>query len=257
MTNSGRANTRSTHFNVIVNLTSDVYFNVSSVLKWNSDSALTSPWPKDWIITSVREIETATYMNKTHLRVDLKRTVRNTGFSRILKIIKHFVNKEWTLKNGKTYYILKSKLPVWDYVLTPDQSDIVVDHILFGNHTRHLSLPKISTLFFANYLGPVVRSTKQVTISRLYYCNLVELTPSEFVLSKYRTAIFNVRTQRLMSVIHSFVITERSDGTNFSVKICFEDSGLFEENKSPGFNKHETLFVILAIVNKWLFFVMY
>ena len=235
-------------FFVTVNVTMYMYLNVTDIIRRNTIGALISPWPKDWRILNVKQIELPVDMNSTHLTVYLRKEFQNMSTSTLMKNIGRNVQREWILKNGEKSYIFQSELPTWDHVFTAPALEYS-DLILIESRTRHLSLPRYSVAFtdFNSY------STNKATevVSRLYYCKLVELHPSEYIMSKNKTALFNIRTQRIMIAIHSFIMIEGSTIVDKHVKICIEDSGLSEPSQAP--NKTiEVLSIFLVVINIFL-----
>jgi hypothetical protein len=145
-----------------------------------------------------------------------------------MKTVRTYIRKSWISKDGNETYAFESDIATWDFRLLTNMGQ--TDFILIRNRKHFIDLQ--SHLVVNSYQKlPGINGGKFSTpklITRMDFCNQIELNSTEFILSKYKMALFYIKTQRIMFSVHQFEYIVHNDFPNLRVRICIEDSGPFE-----------------------------
>jgi hypothetical protein len=166
-----------------------------------------------------------------------------------METVRTYIRKTWILKDGNETYKFKSDIATWDFRLLNVGK---TDSIFIGNRTHLIDLQ--SHLVLNSYqevtdiYGAKFSTLKLIT--RMDFCNQIELNSTEFILSNYKTALFYTRTQRIMFYVHEFEYIVHNEFHDLRVRICIEDSGLFKNTKLSNSKTNNALIanIILTMI---------
>jgi hypothetical protein len=166
-----------------------------------------------------------------------------------METIRKYIRQTWTVKDGNTIYSFESDIATWDY---RSRNLGKPDFIYIDNRKHLINLPSQLRIFTNHQMrdpSAYEYSTPKL-ITRMDFCNQIELYSSEFILSKYKAALFNIVTQRLMFYNHEFESIVHNEFQNERVRVCIEDSGHFKDTKvsNSKTNKALILNVILVMI---------
>jgi hypothetical protein len=172
-----------------------------------------------------------------------------TNITSIIETIRKYIRQTWTLTDGNKTYTFESGIVTWDF---RSRNLRKPDFIYIDNRKHIINLPSQLTVYSSQaMLGLSRRYSMPKLITRMDFCNQIELNSSEFILSKYKAALFNIQTQRIMFYNHEFELIVYNEFPNERVRVCIEDSGPFKDTKvvsNSKTNKALILNVILVMI---------
>lgn len=193
-----------------------------------SIDTLHSPWPAHWLFTYIsceKETKFDDHLVTNTLFVILQNSLQTVTPSKILQAINKMKNRPWMIKGAHVEYTLKAEF-VWNRNIFDYLGGETLT-VQTGDDEVSITLPKLSVIYQANYYiqGNVVY------VNELYYCNLVELLPTEYV--RVNTAIYNKISDEF---VFNGYFYQHYDRLNLSVRVCVDTSGLYvSESKADYF----------------------
>ena len=182
-----------------------------------------SQWLKQWRILSIfseRQKVDRGYLNLLIIMRYKFRQIRPN----VLMRIKRMSSSQWRLYIFNKTFTFTSDLSPFN--LIPDYFE---EDEMFADHIKEISASQYVTLYTnREFITGNVHS-----ITKLFWCNHVDLAPDEFILSSNQDVILNLITRKYLLSLE-FVLFTSSSGINYA-KVCIEDSGLKEvSTKSNG-----------------------
>jgi hypothetical protein len=147
-----------------------------------------------------------------------------------MKTVRTHIRKKWILKDGNETYTFESDIATWDFRLKKVGKN---DFIFISNETHLIDVQSHLAVNFYQRMTGIYggKFSTPKLITRMDFCNQIELNSTEFILSNYKTALFYIRTQRIMFYVHEFEYIVHNEFHNLRVRVCIEDSGFFEDTK--------------------------
>jgi hypothetical protein len=216
----------SQYFAVFVNLTFDKAYNLSEVFNipngknYTTDlPPLKSKWLKRWLVHSIYyRVMDESHMSKNVIIV-VDRKLSTVQPDTIITDIRKMIGQAWSIHFRNVTKVLKSSHFA---TLTSFRTDPYEN--MFNNITGQVDMPRYQMIY-----GRLTVSRITLIVTRLYFCEQVELAPSEFILSKDKNFIYSYITKRFM-FNGQFVLTYSDTQAGSRARICIEDSGLLKSN---------------------------
>jgi hypothetical protein len=171
-------------------------------------------------------------MNEPHLTNNLiivmHRKLSIVKPDTIIGNIKKMIGKGWIMRLRNVTEVLKSqefsmRSPYISYPYMKKADG-------FYNLTKDLEWSQYNNAYTALLLY-----RKEHIISRLYFCNQVELEPTEFLLNSEKNALYIYTSKRVL-FDRQFALVRSNTLAKSRARICIEDSGLEEKGKNAGGN---------------------
>lgn len=200
-------------------------------------SDLKSPWQNDWSIKGIFLEDTVQLKNISHFIVFLLKREKLKVNPRTFFInIKKMMDGNWLLrKNNKTINMMSSFFKYSFTVFNRNKVSIVD----FGNHSKTYSLPFYKSL---KYFG--VYENNMHILTKLYFCDQIELVQSDFTLSEDNRILYNFVTKKYLFK-GEFALMTNNSFEGLQVRVCLEDSG-FYRTFSVGSQISKTYLVVSA-----------
>jgi hypothetical protein len=178
-----------------------------------------------------------------------RKAAQYNNITSIMETIRKYIRQTWTVKDGNTTYSFESDIATWDY----RSGNLGKPEFIYIDNRKHLiNLPSQLRIYSSHRMRDVSarKYSRPKLITRMDFCNQIELNSSEFILSKYKAALFNIQTQRIMFYNHEFELIAHNEFQNERVRVCIEDSGHFKDTKVSNSKKNKALIlnVILVII---------
>jgi hypothetical protein len=220
------------NYGVFVNLTAEKQIDVTVMFKVPFGATFTtvlppleSHWEREWSVFDIFYKETGNNSSfSDNFIVFIKRKIFKVKPNNIVQYIRHTVKSPWYISLNNEKVLLKSadftKLTaVYTYV---DSTRISV----FENQMEAPVKPQYNYI----YQSPFPSDLDNHIITKLYVCEQVELTPSEFILSHDESILYNNITKRFL-FDGEFAILKSNVFDGLRARICIEDSGLHKMDK--------------------------
>lgn len=179
-------------------------------------------------------------MNETNKPITLLLMLKSKQLTVMPKDFVHavgiYTEKSWYLQHGSQTFVFNSEFAPYssqDMTMRGDDQEFIHG----GNSKDHY------ITLYRNRIPGSVRS-----ITRLYFCNQVELTSNEVIFSQLQGTIYINMTNRYLSD-GQFAIVQ-SDAYEVRVRICIDDSGMTDDTNSSGvkFNIEMVLLWIVSMI---------
>lgn len=207
-----------------INLTSEQSINIDKVLQPQQVKMtekvldLISHWQQNWVINSIYYEDPGKGNRTKNLLVILSNKLSQVKPETLVNYIKNTVKRDWTLKHQNTTVTLKSSvLKLKEFAFNSE----VGKEIVIGNQSIIVPSPLYHMVYTTLSLPG---NTHLVT--KLYWCDQVELHPSEFILNSDKTLLFNYITYRILHRCE-FLLIASNTFEGIRVRVCIEDSGLY------------------------------
>lgn len=207
-----------------ISLTSEQNFNINEVFQlqqvvlFERVLDLKSPWGKNWVINSIYYEDTGKGNMTTNLLVVLTNKLSEVNPEKLMKYIKNTVECDWILKLQNETITLRSRVLKHEKCALNSE---VEKEIVIGNQSVIVPFPSYNKVY--NTLS-LIGNTHLVT--KLYWCEQVELQPSEFILNSDKSLLFNLISYRILHC-GEFVLIASNTFEGTRVRVCIEDSGFY------------------------------
>ncbi|XP_045173698.2 uncharacterized protein LOC123535201 [Mercenaria mercenaria] len=231
---------------VCINLTTDTTINVTDVFKIQPGSKreylppFISPWPKDWFIFAIfshNDIWTK-FCKCASFQFLLKRKLSaSVQPKHLVQTVNKFAARDWSLQNRNSSLVFKSHISHLSY----SAKDFAVldanSMFFFGNNSK----TTYRVLYVRGRHG-----LNKFHITKLYFCNQVELNPHEIILSPYNSMLFNKITKRHL-YDGEFALVWSNAYEDVCARICIEDSEMYEISNHSGINSFSENYYVRLI----------
>ncbi|KAL4228199.1 hypothetical protein ACF0H5_013633 [Mactra antiquata] len=240
----------SNQFSLMLNLTTDTPFNVSKVFQMNADrkasniDMLHSTWPKEWIRYFLCEesvvSERPSFMLRM-VRIKDEHFMPKYFFAEIAELMK---SGRWSLTYGNKTIALKANYFHFRKVagsnVEGNKYELIFNKQVASSTYRIMYLEKNDDV-----------RRKIFPLTKLYFCNQIELLPGEFFLDNEHRILIN-RIKNTILYDGQFTMIHTSLGS--VPRVCIEDSGFIANSSSRGYSIETLLAVkIIWILTKFIF----
>lgn len=172
------------------------------------------------MISSIHYKDSKESENITRFLVILKSKFSKIYPNQFFKKIRDAVRRDWLLKHNNISTPLKSGFFQYAEFNVEREMD-------FGNYLNNVSTPLYRMVFQS--LHDILTDTYSIT--KLYLCDLIELTEDEFILSQNKKMLFNkITTKQMFDAEFDLISWKTFDGLR--ARICINDSGFHRTNKA-------------------------
>jgi hypothetical protein len=153
-----------------------------------------------------------------------KQTVKPKEFIHYIKI---FSKRSWSLpqNNGSTL-LFNSNIAPYAFADIKEQQD---DHLIVNGDIRKTPFPLTSLYRKSPFSG------ETYSITKLYFCEQVEMTQNEFVLSLYKSTMLELKSKRHF-LGGEFAIVNNNAYEEVRVRICIDNSEMIDKFTFSGVN---------------------
>jgi hypothetical protein len=140
------------------------------------------------------------------------------------------IRPQYLMQNVRKIFSLQWRLHLKNDTLLLKSSFSKVLNI-YDEHVNHLPFKNVSTMMlppiyyelYRNGMNP--EGTHDIT--KLYLCEQVEISSSEFTFQAEETYIVIIKTQKVLFDAE-FLLYSSNDGSGKNARICYEDAGMFK-----------------------------
>ncbi|XP_045173157.2 uncharacterized protein LOC123534797 [Mercenaria mercenaria] len=214
-------------YTVCINLTTDTAINVTDVFKIQPGSKneylppLISPWPKNWFIFAIfthYDVWNKDYTCASFQFILKRKLSASVQPQHLVQTVKIFAARDWSLQNRNASLVFKSHISHLSYSAIDFVERDADSKFFFGNNSKTID----RILYLRGRFG-----LNKLHITKLYFCNQVELNPREVILSPYKSMLFNKITKSHLSD-GEFAFVWSNAYKDVCVRICIEDSEMYE-----------------------------
>jgi hypothetical protein len=205
-------------------------------------SRIKSPWPDHWKVHAIfYEVDNDNNNTTSSLLVLIHTTQSKVQPKRFIQNIEKTITQDWVLEHDNNIVVMKAAFASLSLlnVLRIKQ----ISNVVFGNESRKI-VNKEYRPVYRNLMHPNIN----VHITNFYLCEQVELSKSEFILSKDQSVLFNLRTNRYMLYLQFSLIWEAPE-EGYRARICVEDSGMIATfSNTSSLQDYYDMRIIIAVV---------
>lgn len=178
---------------------------------------LKSPWPKHWYIKTIYLLHTAVDDETISVLVTIQNKLLQVRPPVLIRTVKKLINRKWTLQIANKTVTLASAFSPFYLINAYEESN---EH--FVNQAKKTFYSRYQEVYIvADFLS------RYHTITKMFFCNQVELLPGEFTLNSRRDILFNYITNRYLFWFE-FQMSISIGGIE-TAKVCIEDSGFQDD----------------------------
>jgi hypothetical protein len=187
---------------------------------------LKSVWLENWTVESIHKRVIDMPQLSNNVIITMRRKILSIKPDVMIANIEKSIGQPWSIRVRNETVVLKSANFSMAGKSISYRKDNKVDD--FYNLTKNIEWPDYQLLYVN--LTP---SGEMHTISRLYICDQVELEPSEFLLNSRKYTLYIYKSKRVL-FDNQFVLMRSNTFSEYSARICIDDSGLYEGKINVG-----------------------
>jgi hypothetical protein len=186
---------------------------------------LQSIWLKHWSVEHVYSRVTEEEQSKSNnIVIVVQRKLSRVNPVPFLKSIKNMLASPWTISLNNGLEQLKPHHAIFTPLGKQYRPEIF-------DSTSNLTTKPFQAQWYKRVYSSFKGAFKTQIITRLFFCDQVELHPSEFLLNYEMSILYSYTTKRYM-FDGEFALVRSEDFGDYSARICIDDSGFNEKDQN-------------------------